>query len=132
MKKKILVKTDDPDHQKIYLMVQGPVDRLVKITPPTLSLSGAPGDVLKAVVTIEPSPKYQFSILGLTQRFGTNVKARLIKPEKKGDPWQVAVTTTSEKVDDIYDVITLKTDSKYKPKLQIRVFAIYQKKMKKS
>lgn len=108
---------------------------MVEITPRTVSLSGAPGDVLEAVVTITPMDKYKFSILGLDQKFNTQIKATLVtpdmvtpdmvKPGKENLAWQVKITSTSEKADDLYDIITLKTDSKYKPKLTIRVYAIY-------
>jgi hypothetical protein len=111
------------------------VDAVAKITPRTVSLSGTPGDVLEAMVTITPIDKYKFSILGLDQKFNTQIKATLVKPDmvkpdmvkpgKKNSAWQVKITSTSQKADDFYDIITLKTDSKYKPKITIRVYAIY-------
>ena len=106
------------------------VDAVVEITPRTVSLSGAPGDVLEAMVTITPMDKYKFSILGLDQKFNTQIKATLVRPDmvnqgKKNSAWQVKITSTSQKADDFYDIITLKTDSKYKPKITIRVYAIY-------
>lgn len=108
----------------------GTVDAVVEITSRTVSLRGAPGDVLEAMVTITPMDKYKFSILGLDQKFNTQIKAALIKPDmvtpgKKNSAWQVKITSTSQKADDLYDIITLKTDSKYKPKITIRVYAIY-------
>jgi len=130
-----LVKTDDPANKKFHLTVTGMVDAVVEISPRTVSLSGAPGDVLEAMVTITPMDKYKFSILGLDQKFNTQIKATLVtpdmvnqdmvKPGKKNSAWQVKITSTSQKADDFYDIITLKTDSKYKPKLTIRVYAIY-------
>ena len=128
MKKKILVKTDDPGNERFYLTVTGKVEAVVNITPRTVSLSGAPGDVLEALVTITPAEKYGFSILELKQKFNTDIKAQLIKPEKGNSAWQVKISSTSQKADDFYDVITLKTDSQYKPTLTIRVYAIYLKK----
>lgn len=116
------------------------VDAVAEITPRTVSLSGSPGDVLEAMVTITPMDKYKFSILGLDQKYNTQIKATLVRPDmvnqdmvnqdmgkpgKKKSAWQVKVTSTSQKADDFYDIITLKTDSKYKPKITIRVYAIY-------
>ncbi len=106
-------------------MVTGKVESVVEITPQTVSLSGVPGEVLETVVTISPRDKYKFSILGLEQKFNTQIKAKLVKPGQGNPEWQVKITTTSEKADDLYDIITLKTDSKYKPTLKIRVYAIY-------
>lgn len=108
-------------------MVTGKVENVVDITPSTVSMSGVPGEVLESTVTIMPADKYNFSILELEQKFNTQIKAQLIKPANKNLPWQVKITSTSEKADDLYDIITLKTDSKYKPTLKIRVYAIYLK-----
>jgi len=115
--------------------VTGTVDAVVEITPRTVSLSGAPGEVLEAMVTITPKDKYKFSILGLEQKFNTQIKATLVpphmvtpdmaKPGKENSAWQVKITSTSQKAEDLYDIITLTTDSQYKPKLKIRVYAIY-------
>lgn len=108
-------------------MVTGKVEKVVDITPSIVSMSGAPGEVLESIVTIMPSDKYRFSIVGLEQKINTQIKAQLIKPVNNNLPWQVKITSTSQKADDLYDVITLKTDSKYKPTLKIRVYAIYLK-----
>ncbi len=54
MIKKILVKTDDPGNKKIYLRIAGKIREVVKISPGTVNLSGAPGQTLSEVVTIEP------------------------------------------------------------------------------
>ena len=112
-------------------MVTGRVESVVEITPRTVSLSGAPGEVLEAVVTVTPSDKYKFSILEMEQKFNTQIKAQLVKLEGNS-AWQVKITTSSQKADDLYDIITLKTDSKYKPILKIRVYAIYLKEKNKS
>jgi hypothetical protein len=120
-----LVKTDDPNNKKFHLTVTGTVDPVVEITPRTVSMSGTPGDMLEALVTITPMDKYRFSILELDQKFNTQIKATLVKPVKESSTWQVKITSTSQKADDFYDIITLKTDSKYKPKLTIRVYAFY-------
>ncbi len=103
------------------------MENVAEITPRTVRLSGVPGEVLEAMVTITPSDKYKFSIIGLEQKFNTQVKAQLVKPSKVNSTWQVKITTSSQKADDLYDIITLKTDSKYKPTLKIRVYAIYLK-----
>jgi hypothetical protein len=131
-----LVKTDDPDNKKLHLTVTGTVEAVVDITPGTVSMSGAPGEALEAMVPITPLGKYKFSILEMDQKFNTQIKATLIpppdmvnpekmKPGQKNPVWQVKITSTSQKADDLYDIITLRTDSKYKPKLTIRVYAIY-------
>jgi len=128
MKKVILVKTDDPEKKKFNLVVTGQVEKIVEIDPLSVYLDGSPGDTLKAVVNITPSEKYSFLILGMEQKFNTKIKARLIEPKGDDKSWQIKIKSTSDTAADVYDVLTLKTDSQYKPKLTIRVYASFLKK----
>lgn len=98
---------------------------MAKVTPSTLSLSGKPGEKLAGVVRITSAEGYPFSILEMSQKFKDRIQAELIPPEGKDGEWQVRVSVHSDKADDLYDIITLKTDSPYKPLLTIRVYAIY-------
>lgn len=125
LNKKILVKTDDPENQKFNLIIRGKVASIVRISPKTVSLKGIPGEVLETVVSIEPRDKYRFSILEINQRVGEKIKAELVAPKKGESVWQVRVVARSEIAEDLYDVITLKTDSQYKSKITIRVYATY-------
>ncbi len=127
MSKSIKVATDDPANAKFTLVFKGQVDSVVKIRPATVKLNGKPGEELEKVVTITPSEKYHFSVTGIEQKFKQNITARLISPDSEDKPWQVMVKANSDKADDLYEVITVKTDSKYKPSLKIRVYAIFAK-----
>lgn len=117
--------TDDPDNKKFYLVIQGRVKRIIHIKPRIVSLSGSPGETLEAVVTITPDEGYEFEVLELKQKFNKEIKAELIRPQNGKKDWQVKVSCFSDKADDLYDFITLKTDSPHKPTLKIRVYAIY-------
>ena len=128
MKKVILVKTDDPERKEFNLIVTGPVERVVDINPASVFLNGKQGDTLEAVVNITPSEKYKFSILGMEQKINTKIKAMLIEPKGDKKSWQIKIKSTSGKADHLYDVLTLKTDSQYKPTLTIRVYAIFLEK----
>jgi hypothetical protein len=130
MKKVIVVKTDDPARKRFNLVVTGPVENVVKITPASVYMDGNPGDTLEAVIDILPSEKYKFSILQMDQKINTRIKATLIQPRGEEKSWQIKVKSTSDKADDLYDVLTLKTDSPYKPLLTIRVYAIFLEKPK--
>ncbi len=121
MKKIIQVKTDDPGKKKFNLVVTGLVEKVVDINPVSVYLKGNPGNTLESVVTITPSEKYPFSILGIETRGNAGIKTLLIAPTKDKKSWQVKIKSTSDKVLNLYDVITLKTDSQYKPKLTIMV-----------
>lgn len=87
MSKNILVKTDDPENKKFYLKITGTIKEIVKISPSTVNLIGAPGQTLSEVVTIEPIQMDELKILGMKLRYNKQIKAELIKPgqgEKNG------------------------------------------------
>ncbi len=132
MKKVTMVHTDDPEKRKFTLTVTGLVEKVVTIEPRSVYLQGNPGDTLKTTIKITPSEKYQFSILGLEQKNSAQIKAKLIAPKGNEKSWQVKVETVSDKAEpgQLYDTLTLKTDSKYRPSLFIRVYAIFVGKQK--
>jgi hypothetical protein len=132
MKKVVVVKTDDPARKRFNLVVTGPVENVVKISPASVYMDGKPGDTLEAVVDILPSEKYKFSILQMNQKINTRIKATLIQPRGDEKSWQIKVKSTSQKPEDLYEVLTLKTDSPYKPLLTIRVYATFLEKPKKT
>ncbi|MDA3918622.1 MAG: hypothetical protein PF690_16860 [Deltaproteobacteria bacterium] len=128
MKKTTLVRTDDPEKPKFTLTVTGEVDRVVTIKPKSVYLQGSQGDTLETTVDITPSQKYQFAILGLEQRVNKNIKASLVAPQGSEKSWQIKVKAESENTGQVYDLLTLKTDSKYLPSFSIRVYAKFSAK----
>lgn len=126
MTKKILVKTDDPKNNKFYLSISGKVKEIVKISPSTVTLSGAPGQTLSDVVTIEPVQGNELKILGMKLKYNKQIKAELIKPGQGKKDWQIRISCYSDRSADIYDFITLTTDNPHKPNLRIRVYAIFE------
>lgn len=125
MTKTILVKTDDPQNKSFDLVVKGRVERIVEINPKAVYLNGNAGDTLEAVVSITPSEKYDFTILGLEKKKNSSIEARLINPGEKSKTWQISIKCHSDKVEDLYDELILKTDSKYIPNLRVRVSAVF-------
>ena len=125
--KNILVKTDDPENKKFYLKIAAKIKEIVKISPSTVSLSGAPGQTLSDVVTIEPMQADDLKILGMKLRYNKQIKAELIAPGQGEKNWHVKVSCYSDRSADIYDFITLTTDNPNKSHLRIRVYAIFEK-----
>ena len=123
MKKVTRVQTDDPEKSRFTVTVTGKVDQVVTINPKRVYLQGNLGDTLETMVEITPSQKYQFSILGLEQKNNTNIKALLIAPEGDKKSWWIRVKAESDKAGQLSDLLTLKTDSKYRPSIAIRVYA---------
>ncbi len=127
MIKNILVKTDDPKNIKFYLKISGKVKEIVRITPRTVNLTGAPGQTLSEVVTIEPEHGDELKILGMTLKLNKQIKAELIKPGQGEKKWQVKVSCYSDRPDHFYDRIILTTDNPNKSHLKIGVYAIFEK-----
>ncbi|MFH2061122.1 MAG: hypothetical protein ABIJ59_19835 [Pseudomonadota bacterium] len=127
MTKRILVKTDDPEKKKFNLVVTGMVEKVVDINPSAVYLDGNPGDTLESTITITPSKKYMFTILGLEQNPESGVTATLVPPTKEGESWQVMVKVNSDKPGNFFDTLVLKTDSSHTPELKIRVSALFHK-----
>ena len=125
MTKTILVKTDDPGQRTLNLVVTGQVDRIAEIRPPSVYLNGKAGESLEAVVTITPSEKYAFTLLGLEKQNKSRIEATLVQPEKGGKTWQIKIKCRSDKAEDLYDELVLKTDSPYAPTISIRVSAVF-------
>lgn len=109
------------------MRIAGKVKEIVKISPSTVNLSGAPGQTLSDVVTIEPVQGNELKILDMTLKYNKQIKAELIKPGQGEKTWQVRVSCYSDRSADIYDFITLTTDNPHKPNLRIRVYAIFEK-----
>jgi hypothetical protein len=130
MTKTILVKTDDPQRRAMNLVVTGQVDRIAEISPPSVYLNGKAGDTLEAVVTITPSEKYAFSVLGIEKRNKSGIEAVLVQPEKDTRTWQIQIKCRSDKTEDLYDELVLKTDSPHAPTIGIRVSAVFLDKKK--
>ncbi len=128
MTKTILVKTDDPQNNTINLVVTGQVDLMAEINPQAVYLTGKAGDTLESVISITPSEKYAFTILGLEKKNNSKIEAKLIPPEKGRKAWQIKIKCWSDKAGDLYEELILKTDSKTVPSLGIRVSAVFLEK----
>jgi len=128
MKKVTQVETDDPVKNKFTLVIKGPVKKIVDIKPAYVRLKGYQGETLETFVRLTPSEKFNFSVLGMKLRKNRKIKASLIKPGKGEKVWKIKITAASQKAEDLYDVLTVQTNNKYKPRLRIRVYAIFLEK----
>lgn len=130
MKKVFIVKTDDPERRRFNLVFSGSVKRIMQITPRALTIEGLSGQTLTGEITITPVADYQFSIKEVRQLDGSLIKVELVKPAKKEKSWKLKVKVSSNKVEQLYDKLTVLTDSPFKPKLTIRIYATFFDKTK--
>jgi len=132
MKKTAGVYTNDKSRPRQDLIVSGPVESFATIRPQHVSLRGYAGDSIKGVVTIVPEKKYPFKILDARAQDGKNINIQLDEVKKSsGGSYELKVENLSQKAGRYYDTIVLKTDSKVRPVLNVRVYG-YLRDRKKS
>ena len=92
------------------------------ITPKRVTLRGPVGKNIKASVSIIPWEKYAFRIIDVKAKSGDNISFKL-EEVKKAEGLEYKLTVENlKKVQGFYlDTIILKTDSKIRPEIKLRV-----------
>ena len=123
MKKTAGVYTNDANRPRQDLIMSGPVEKFATIRPQHVSLRGYAGDSIKGQVSIIPEKKYPFKILDARAKDGKNINFQLDEVKNsKGQAYELKVENLREKTGRYYDTIILKTDSKIRPELNVRVY----------
>ncbi|MBT8368256.1 MAG: hypothetical protein KJP23_26475 [Deltaproteobacteria bacterium] len=123
MKKTAGVYTNDQSLPRQDLVVTGQVENFVTIRPRHVSLRGYTGDSIKGTVTIIPEKKYPLKILEALPRNGKNIKIELGEVKKSGGTaYELEVENLRQETGRYYDTIVLKTDSKIRPELKVKVY----------
>jgi hypothetical protein len=123
MKKTAGVYTNDKNRPLQDLVISGPVEKFATIRPKHVSLRGYAGDPIKGQVSIISEKKYPFKILDARAQDGKNIKFQLDEVKKSNGPaYELTVENLLEKTGRYYDTIILKTDSKVRPELKVRVY----------
>lgn len=75
------------------------------------------------MVSIIPEKKYPFKILDAKAQSGQNISVQLDEISKSnGTAYELKVENISQKSGRYYDTIILKTDSKVRPELDVKVY----------
>ncbi len=119
------VYTNDPSKSQVKLMVIGKVKGHISLSPAYIRFMGKEGQQLSRTVTIKPLNSHRFNIEAVQTQEGKNLQYDL-KPlggnaDKHG--YQLVVRNTMQSAGSYRDLITIKTDSKFKPLLRIPVSA---------
>ncbi len=88
----------------------------------TVHLDGEAGEDITETVTVKPVEKFGFRILSGSVKKGDNLDVGFSQGETRGSAWKVTVKNRAQQAGRYYDIIYLKTDSKLKPEVKIRVF----------
>ncbi len=105
------------------LVIEGQVEDFASIYPRYLRLCGEVGEQISAKVSIIPSDRYQFNILEVKAIKGENIRMKLEKHEdQKAKGYLLVVENTLKEKGRYNDTIQLRTDSKVRPVLMVRVY----------
>ena len=133
MKKSAEVFTNDQQRPRLSLTISGDVEKFVTIKPRQVNLRGTEGDSIKGSVTIVPEKKYPFKIISSRAKNGKLIKFD-VKEKQGPDGIQYVLNVENLKTDAgrYFDIITLKTDSKFKSELNVRVYGNLRERKKKA
>jgi hypothetical protein len=125
--KNIVVHTNQADNPRLNLTVTGMVEKFATITPRYLKLTGTAGQKIEATVTIEPTAKYPFKILGAKAQNGQYINYRLDElTSMQGKGYVLTVANQKSTKGGYSDVIYLKTDSPVQPEIKISLYGNIQ------
>jgi hypothetical protein len=121
--KSIAVKTDSPVTPLLDLTVIGNVNNFVRIIPNRVILNGFTGDPIKRTVKIIPEEKYPFKMVGdrtVRKKYIRYELEEANRPEKT--EYVLTVANLKKQKGRYFETIRLKTDSKIRPEISIRVY----------
>ena len=107
----------------LHLTIVGNVNKFVTIIPKRVSLRGFAGDQIMATVKIIPEEKYPFKIIGDRTIHNKNFLYKLEEVKRSTKTEYVLTVENLKKEKGRYsNTIKLKTDSKIRPEIKIRVY----------
>ena len=123
LRKTITVQTNDKENEAAKLGISGKIEKFAKALPLQVKLLGSLGKPIVAEVKIIPQEKYPFSITEAKALDGENILCsfdEIADPLEKG--YVLRIENTKKEKGRYRDTIVLKTTSKIKPELKIRVY----------
>ena len=126
--KRFTVHTNDPIQSKTVLSVSGKIKGYVRIKPKYIRLLGKTGQELRQTVKVLPFKEFPFKVRSVTAREGKHLRYELKPLPRKKEPqgYLLIVYNTMEAAGSYQDRITIETDSKVKPKIEIPVYGRIQ------
>lgn len=123
LQKSARVETNDINNQFLPLIIEGQVEAFASINPRYLRLYGEVGKEISAKVSIIPSEKYGFTILEARAIKGEHISTKLEKfGDQKDQEYVLVVENTLKEKGRYNDTVRLKTDSKIRPVLFVKVY----------
>jgi len=118
-----VVKTDSPVTPLLDLTIVGNVNNFVRIIPNRVILNGFTGDSIERTVKIIPEEKYPFKMVGDRTVCKKYIRYELDEA-KRSEKTEYVLTVANLKKEKgrYFETIRLKTDSKIRPEISIRVY----------
>ena len=86
-------------------------------------MRGFTGEPIQSTVTIIPEEKYPFKVLKVSARDGRDIRFKLEEENNaEGPRYALIVENQRTQKGRYFDVITLETDSRIRPRLDVRVY----------
>ncbi|MBF0226764.1 MAG: hypothetical protein HQK76_15025 [Desulfobacterales bacterium] len=121
--KKISIESNDKKNPTVEITITGMVEEFVTIIPSKLQLTGQVNTELKTVAKIQTLENHPFNILEVSTRTGENIIYKLDPMDgSKPQTYILTVENVKKTPGSYFDVISIKTDNKLKPEIQIKVF----------
>ncbi|MBI9074608.1 MAG: hypothetical protein JEZ02_04280 [Desulfatibacillum sp.] len=122
--KSVRVVTNDPNNPEIELSISGPVASFASIAPTTIYLSkdGKEGEATGSV-RITPSEAYPFKIIRTSATASAKFSHTLEEFKNGKEHGWILTVTDPEPTGRYAGTVYLNTDSKIKPRLEVRVYA---------
>lgn len=120
LSKAVTVFTSDKKRSKIKLRISGRVKKFVRITPKRIKISGSLKDTLKSEAKIIPLDEFPFKIKGISAREDLNITYGL-RTLENGE-YLLTVENRAIKPGRYFDTVTLETDSKVRPGIDVLVY----------
>ena len=128
LQKSITVITNDKKAPKQKVTFTGMVEKFATITPKKVKLKGIAGRTITAKVKIIPEKKYDFSITEIKADKGENIRYSLEKEKgARGKGYILTVENLKTEEGKYRDTIRLKTTSKIRPEIAIRVYGYIER-----
>ncbi len=103
------------------------MESFVTIRPKQASLNGYIGEPVETSVTIISNEKYPFNIVDVHAKNGQYIKYHLEESNNSGNKtYELKIENQKAEAGRYDDTIVLKTDSKVKPQLDIRVYGSFR------
>lgn len=88
----------------------------------SVRLIGHVGSEIRQTVTIIPEKKFQFKIIDATAKKGKNITYELAEQKPDSNGYVLTVVNKKQEKGRYFDTISLKTTSKIRPQIHIRVY----------